>query len=529
VHGILLAGGSYVDHDNEFNPVITRPTTDSEIDADELQIRVPAFWPAELATLNNLETASGLEQTAVFIPGQFRATNPVGTDVYGLQRIYPTLTFNLLEEQVDYEDDWEAPEINGIDLDLVDATTLDLIIDTEDEHGIARIVVVNFHDNLVDIIEPVSLPSSGPYTIPVEDYTEGDRIIIQVVDNANNVAVATAKGADLYAIDADAGPDRSTPPNTLVDFTTTISNKDRLEPPVTFIWEFGDGTFLTRQLTEGEGSEIDNGVFTVQHAYSPTDLEFTATLRIFDYDGGLGYDEVIVTISWEDLLKNAITSFGDVSLGSNSSVSGPVVYGGDISGEENVEGGDYTQSDSIAWPESEDFINYYLAQVSELDPILSSSMDLNGVSALESLYRIGDLIIDNTEINKSDDVTLNEIIYVDGNLAFAQPGNSKAYTIDLNGATIFATGNISFPSQGVSLKGSGCIIAVGDINFQPAIESGNTDSFIAVISLDGEVSFNPNANFFGAVIGQTVVSVQPDCSIEHPGELYIPDDLNFPG
>jgi hypothetical protein len=159
LHGILLTDGRYVFPDFEdFDPVITRPTTDNELYTEELQIRVPAFWPAELATLNSLQIGQELNQTAVFIPGQFRATNDIGTDVSGLQRIYTELTFEYLQEQTGYENDWEAPEINGIDLSLKNPSTLSLIIDTEDENGIAQIAVVVFHEGFVDLVPPTILP-----------------------------------------------------------------------------------------------------------------------------------------------------------------------------------------------------------------------------------------------------------------------------------------------------------------------------------------------------------------------------------
>jgi hypothetical protein len=322
------------------------------------------------------------------------------------------------------------------------------------------------------------------------------------------------------------------PPNVEVEFTTNINNKDRLVEPVTFIWEFDDGSFLSRQLTP---DEISSGIFTVYHTYTPSldelPIEFVATLRIFDYDGGLGYDEVVVTVTWADFLKNAITSFGDVSIGSNASVSGPVVYGGQISGEENVEGGDFEHRDTIYWPLNTDFSNFYLNQVTDPDaPDPSDSIDLGDLTSAELgwLYRDGDLVIDNTDPNVTT-IDLTDTIYIAGNLEFPQTGASKAYTINLNGQAIFAEGNISFPSHGVTLSGSGCIIALGDINFQPAISTADTP-FIVVMSIEGEVSFNPNAVFYGAVLGQSVVTLQPDCNIVNDGEIpQIPDELNFPG
>ena len=69
-------------------------------------------------------------------------------------------------------------------------------------------------------------------------------------------------------------------------------------------------------------------------------------------------------------------------------------------------------------------------------------------------------------------------------------------------------GAISFPSQHVTIAGSGCIIAVGDIDFQPSIASGE-DEFVLVLSLEGEVAFQPSGNFTGCVAGNVHVQLQP--------------------
>ena len=127
---------------------------------------------------------------------------------------------------------------------------------------------------------------------------------------------------------------------------------------------------------------------------------------------------------------------------------------------------------------------------------------------------------------------LNGTIYVgdgaggdDCDLNFAQPGEPKAYTIDLNYNTIFAEGEIDFPSDKITLTGSGCIIAIGDIFFHPNIESGEGD-FIFVCSLEGTVTFNPGGTFHGSVAGQEVVGMQPGTGITWTPP---PGGLNLPG
>ena len=117
--------------------------------------------------------------------------------------------------------------------------------------------------------------------------------------------------------------------------------------------------------------------------------------------------------------------------------------------------------------------------------------------------------------NTGDPATLvlEGTVYVNGNLEFQQPGGSHEYTIDLDGHTIFVEGTIEFPSKHVNISGSGCIIAVGDINFQPAIVSGE-DDFVLVYSMTGEVSFHPNGDFTGCIAGNAHVQLQPNCTID---------------
>ena len=119
---------------------------------------------------------------------------------------------------------------------------------------------------------------------------------------------------------------------------------------------------------------------------------------------------------------------------------------------------------------------------------------------------------------------LGGTIYVNGNLDFDQPGSSKAYTLDLEYQTIFAEGEIFIAPGNITFTGSGCIIAVGDINFQPNVTS-NPGDFIFVCSLEGTVNFNPSGEYCGSVAGQDVVGMQPGTSITWrppPGGLNLP-------
>ena len=66
---------------------------------------------------------------------------------------------------------------------------------------------------------------------------------------------------------------------------------------------------------------------------------------------------------------------------------------------------------------------------------------------------------------------------------------------------------------------------MGDVNFQPGISSGE-DDFIFVMSVEGEIWFSHQDDFYGSVAGSTHVDLQPGCTLRR--EEYS-EGLNFPG
>lgn len=90
-------------------------------------------------------------------------------------------------------------------------------------------------------------------------------------------------------------------------------------------------------------------------------------------------------------------------------------------------------------------------------------------------------------------------------------GSKGAYTVNLNGQTIFVTGSIDIPSNAISIAGSGCIIAIGTINFQPGAQ-GTEGDFVFVMSTNGTVEFKPNGTFYGSLAGDVKVDLQPNCN-----------------
>ena len=233
--------------------------------------------------------------------------------------------------------------------------------------------------------------------------------------------------------------------------------------------------------------------------------------------------ESYIKILWfPNFLDRAITGVGDIDLKPGTVVNGDVQYNGTLDNQGTING-DVSTDEITGWPTAEDISDYYWDFVAESLPMPypEAFIDVNTTNNVGPLYRDGDLEIKTT--NNGESATLDGTIYITGDLSFTQSG--KDYKIDLNGQTIFVEGAISFPSYLCTLTGSGAIIAVGDIDFQPAISS-DADDFIFVMSLEGEIDMNPNGDFYGSLAGNTGVNLQPGSTITWREP---PDDLNLPG
>lgn len=236
---------------------------------------------------------------------------------------------------------------------------------------------------------------------------------------------------------------------------------------------------------------------------------------------------IISELTRLNFFENAITSNGDVTVQSNSDVYGNVQYANTdgLTEHGTIHGDKINATFDDAWPDADYLDGEYLDDVDD-DPNWAYAdliLDLQNPpdSDIGPLYRNGDLQI----INTGDEIEsfLADTLYVAGDLIFKQP--VKAYTINLNGQTIFAKGNITFPPHKVSIAGNGCIIAIGDIDFRPGIES--SEDFLFIFSIEGTVWFSPMDDFNGSVAGNIDVDLQPNTELTHNGNPY-ELGLNFP-
>jgi len=220
-------------------------------------------------------------------------------------------------------------------------------------------------------------------------------------------------------------------------------------------------------------------------------------------------------MNFSSLLENAIVSNSTITIRPNNVVNGDVWL--PIADEEYLDNqgtinGTVKDSSSVTiiWPTYEQLSTYYWEDVEGyLYPY--SSIDIKDSKTIGPCYTEGSLAVDNT--GDPDTLVLDDTVYVhDGSLYFEQPGNDNYYTIDLNGNTIFVEGDVTFASDHIGISGSGCIIATGNINFQPSISSGG-DEFVLVLSISGEVEFHPSGDFTGCVAGNVDVQLQPGNTI----------------
>jgi len=228
-------------------------------------------------------------------------------------------------------------------------------------------------------------------------------------------------------------------------------------------------------------------------------------------------------LNYSGLLDNAISSNGTVDIKNKVDVTGNVSapdcpYAGYTGcGCPNcsysidcVNCTNCCSQEPLSWPTAETLSEYYYNKVKNLTPH-EGNMDIDIATDPEigPLYVNGELSI-SSGIN-DESAKLNGTVYVTGDTKI---GGSKDFTLNLNNQTIFVesnsagTGQEAMQVEGkVTLAGSGCIIAVGDVDFHPNIATGSENEFIFVMSVENTVILLPGGNFYGSVAGELEVGV----------------------
>jgi len=236
---------------------------------------------------------------------------------------------------------------------------------------------------------------------------------------------------------------------------------------------------------------------------------------------------IAVSSDFSGFLDNAITSGDDITIrGNKTGVSGNVSLppDGELDPPDfDPENGE-VKREELVWPTGEEIADFYWPEVEHLTPVpdgyeidIPSGTTADNPYVIESLSAAGSLTI------KGEGwIEIGGTIYVKGDLVFnAHP----VMNVNLNQQTIFAEGDIYIPPK-VNISGSGCIIAVEDVQFNPNISSGNED-FVLIMSVEGTIQLNPGSDFYGAIVGNIDVTLQPNITLS----WLSPEGkgLNFPG
>jgi hypothetical protein len=277
----------------------------------------------------------------------------------------------------------------------------------------------------------------------------------------------------------------------------------------------GDPT-RSYNITDVNGKKVE---YTIEYVGAGT-YRITSTAITDDGSGTVAaltgtQIEAYVTSIYDDLsgfLDNAITSNRDVDIQPGSTVSGNISLppDGELDPPDfDPENGE-VKHEELVWPSAKDFVDFYWPDVEHLTPVsdgyvikIPSGTTENNPYVIDSLSAAGDLTI-----QKSGWVKIGGTVYIKDNLDLIA---TPEINMNLNQQTIFAEGDIYIPPK-VTISGSGCIIAVGDVGFNPNISTTGED-FLLIMSVEGTVKLNPGSDFYGSVVGNIDVTLQPGINL----------------
>ena len=265
------------------------------------------------------------------------------------------------------------------------------------------------------------------------------------------------------------------------------------------LWKLGNGVEpFPSGISSYDLAETLNGMtVTVDKMALEGDLyTLRSTARLDDQVKAVIIAQAVSGSDFSYLLHNAITSSADLNIqGTTTVIYGPVTCGGQVTGDREAIEGTITEGADVKLPTEAQLTALYLPQVDSVDETPYYYPD-HGYSSLTynvsggtldnpviipAMYRKGNL-----EITGSGYAQLAGTIFLarnddgsGGNFRF----EDTDVTLALNGQTIYATGNSGCPGcdctptcpgvdavyfkSGCTLQGPGCIIALGNINFQP--------------------------------------------------------------
>jgi len=274
-------------------------------------------------------------------------------------------------------------------------------------------------------------------------------------------------------------------------------------------------------ITDINGKNVDITITSVALYQGTTNL--TGTYRVESTTTGNGsgtqieayIEGVNIYGDYGDILGQVLTSQEEIVLKPGTEVYPPEGEQGPV---------EYYDND---WPTAEELAEFYMEDVAGEESYGSDMLELNSDMELGPFYRDGDLEIKAGTAGVT--LTLTGTIYVTGDTLIGSTG--KDFTLDLNDHTIFVVSDSADPQKALwiggkcTVVGSGVIISIGDMYFEPNTEAGVTDP-IFVMSVSGTTSVQPGGDFYGSIAGSVEIELMPGTSINYPGGGWY-EDLNF--
>lgn len=283
-------------------------------------------------------------------------------------------------------------------------------------------------------------------------------------------------------------------------------------------------TTRSYNITDVNGKEVD---FTITRANNIT-LTYHVVSTATGDGSGTKIDAYVTPISgdFSGILDHVAISQADIKPQGPTTFEPPEGEHGPL---EYYEG---------TWPKAEDLSAWYLQDVGNATHYYSdTTIDLKGANNSSGpLYVGGNLIIKNSSSTAAN-LTLTGTLYITGDTEIYGPSSNEPYklTLDLNGQTIFVASSHTKEKDSTyaldifkcNIVGSGCIIAVGDIQFKPKLMSSRTD-YVLVMSIEGKTYMQPNGDFYGTLAGSSEVWIQNGDA--HWTDYHdVEGGLNFPG
>jgi len=246
---------------------------------------------------------------------------------------------------------------------------------------------------------------------------------------------------------------------------------------------------------------LNDKTVNVTAEYLGNDIFKITSTATTDSNSSTTIESYIHISPYPAFFNNGITSKNDVTIRPGAEVNGDVQYNGTLDNKGTIDG-NTIKAPVEDWPTVDELSQFYWVD----DVISGSSIDISSGTE-QNPYLIGPgHTSGNLTITGTGVAQLNGTLYVQGSLTL-MPGSA----IMLNVETIYADVDITM-QPGTNLYGPGCVIAAGDVDFQPNLMTGE-EGYIFLMSVEGEVKFQPGNDFYGSVAGDIEVLLQPNAGL----------------